>query len=124
MNKTLHMRVLCDGKKNQRKGCIQILESIYSNIYKFPNFTTKEYLHTKVHQMQTNIHKEKGTQNLLSIYQNLQFPKFTTKNVHASQIDQSRRMSSKERETSDKCMGKKFQEWVLIQKFHNCSSDV
>ncbi len=54
------MRVLCDGKKNQRKGCIQILESIYSNIYKFPNFTTKEYLHTKVHQMQTNITQREG----------------------------------------------------------------
>lgn len=111
-------------KKTKEKG-IQILESIYSNIYKFPNFTTKEYLHTKVHQMQTNyIHKEKGMQNLLSIYENLQFPKFTTKNVHASHINQSRRMSSKERETSDKCMRKKIQEWVLIQKFHNCSSDV
>jgi sialic acid synthase SpsE len=65
-------------KKTKEKG-IQILESIYSNIYKFPNFTTKEYLHTKVHQMQTNIHKEKGMQNLLSIYENLQFPKFTTR---------------------------------------------
>lgn len=47
-------------EKKTKEKCIQILESIYSNIYKFPNFTTKEYLHTKVHQMQTNIHKREG----------------------------------------------------------------
>jgi hypothetical protein len=46
-------------KKTKEKGK-QILESIYSNIYKFPNFTTKQYLHSKVHQMQNNIHKREG----------------------------------------------------------------
>jgi hypothetical protein len=111
-------------KKTKEKG-----------VYKFLNQFTVIYISFQILQQKSTsiqkcirckliLHKEKGTQNLLSIYENLQFPKFTTKNVHASQIDQSRRMSSKERETSDKCMGKKFQEWVLIQKFHNCSSDV
>jgi sialic acid synthase SpsE len=73
------MRVLCDGKKKPKKRVYKFLNQFTVIYINFQIFTTKEYLHTKVHQMQTNIHKEKGVQNLLSIYENLQFPKFTTR---------------------------------------------
>jgi hypothetical protein len=67
--------------------------------------------------MQTNIHKEKGSQNPLSIYENLQFPKFTTKNVHASHINQSRRMSSKERRPQTNALEKKSKNGSSFRSF-------
>jgi hypothetical protein len=123
MNKTLHMRVLCDGKKNQRKGYTNSLNQftgIYINFQILQQKSTSipKCIRCKLIFTKRRVHKIYYQSMRICNFQSLQQERACITNQSKSKDEFQRK------ETSDKCMGKKIQEWVLIQKFHDCSSDV